>query len=230
MAGERTGPARRGKKSDEGGAVVAPAEVVLPVVDAEVLPEKALVARLSRFDARDRLAALAVYSEDDLALLDKAVKASPLGEVRNDIEERAVTIRRDLAARAKVAREEERDEGLIFRGEKMLRLPMAPDVAIRARHVFLLQEDELADKEREMVARHKDEKEAINDAKADLAARRKDVAQGFERRLAEVDERVIGGELVVYLRETGEEVSRRRASEEEVDKARQRKLFPGGGW
>jgi hypothetical protein len=127
-----------------------------------------------------------------------------------------------------VAREEERDEGLIFRGEKMLRLPMAPDVATRARHLFLVQEDELADKKKEMAARHKDEKDAMADAEADLAARRKDVAQGFERRLAEVDERVIGGEVVVFLRETGEEVGRRKATDEEIEKSRQRRMF--GGW
>jgi hypothetical protein len=36
--------------------------------------------------------------------------------------------------------------------------------------------------------------------------------------------------VAVFLRETGEEVGRRPAKEEEIDKARQRKLFPGGGW
>jgi hypothetical protein len=226
MAGERTSPARRGKKGDEGGETLPPAEVtVIPN-----LSELPLMAKLSRLDTRGRLDELARYGEHDLPVLLSAVEGCPRGEVRSALEERIAVIRRDLADRAKVAREEERDEGLIFRGEKMLRLPMAPDVAIRARHLFLLQEDELADKKREMIARHKDEKDAMADAEADIAARRKDVAQGFERRLAEVDERVIGGEVAVFLRETGEEVGRRPAKEEEIDKARQRKLFPGGGW
>jgi hypothetical protein len=226
MAGERTSPARRGKKSDEGGQDLPPAEVTV-VPHLSPLP---LVARLSRLDVKGRIEALALYDDGDLHTLDDAARSAPMGEVRSAIEERATVIRRDLAARAKVAREEERDEGLIFRGEKMLRLPMAPDAATRARHLFLLQEDELADKKREMLARHKDEKEAMADAEADIAARRKDVAQGMEKRLAEVDERVIGGEVVTYLHETGEEVGRRPAKEEEIDKARQRKLFPGGGW
>jgi hypothetical protein len=194
------------------------------------LSELPLVAKLSRLDTRGRLDELARYGEHDLPVLLSAVEGCPRGEVRSALEERIAVIRRDLAARAKVASDEERNEGLIFRGEKMLRLPMAPDVATRARHLFLLQEDELADKKREMLARHKDEKEAMADAEADIAARRKDVAQGMEKRLAEVDERVIGGEVVTYLHETGEEVGRRPAKEEEIDKARQRKLFPGGGW
>jgi len=223
MAGERTSPARRGKKSDEGGEL-PPAEVtVIPN-----LSELPLMAKLSRLDTRGRLDELARYGEHDLPVLLSAVEGCPRGEVRSALEERIAVIRRDLADRAKVAREEERDEGLIFRGEKLLRLPMAPDVATRARHLFLLQEDELADKKREMVARHKDEKEAMTDAEADLAARRKDVAQGFERRLAEVDERVIGSEVVVFLRETGEEVGRRKATDEEIEKSRQRRMF--GGW
>jgi len=224
MAGERASPARRGKKSDEGGQELPPAEVMVrPHVPAIALP-----ARLARLDVRGRLDELAIYGEDEVGLLDEAARMCSAGEVRSAIEERAMVIRRDLADRAKVAREEERDEGLIFRGEKMLRLPMAPDAATRARHVFLLQEDELADKKKEMAARHKDEKDAMADAEADLAARRKDVAQGFERRLAEADERVIGGEVVVFLRETGEEVGRRKASEDEIEKSRQRRMF--GGW
>ncbi len=224
MAGTERSPARRGKKSDEGGETLPPAEVMVrPHVSAIALP-----ARLARLDVRGRLDELAIYGEDEVGLLDEAARLCQPGEVRAAIEERATVIRRDLADRAKVARDEERDEGLIFRGEKMLRLPMAPDVAIRARHLFLLQEDELADRKKEMVARHKDEKDAMADAEADLAARRKDVAQGFERRLAEVDERVIGGEVVVFLRETGEEVGRRKATDEEIEKSRQRRMF--GGW
>jgi hypothetical protein len=52
----------------------------------------------------------------------------------------------------------------------------------------------------------------------------------MEQRLCEVEVRVLGGDTVTFLRSTGEEVDRRRATEDEIDKARQRKLFPGGGW
>jgi hypothetical protein len=225
MAGPERSPARTGrKKSDEGGEALPPAEVMVrPHVPAIALP-----ARLARLDVRGRLDELAIYGEDEVGLLDEAARMCSAGEVRSAIEERAVTIRRDLAARAKVAREEERNEGLIWRGPLSVRRPVDPETARQLREAWLLEELAAATAEEELAARHKAEK-------ADMAARRNankaallDIAEGKSARPCECSRRVVGGDTVTYLDETGEEIGRVKATEDDLEKARQRRLFPGG--
>jgi hypothetical protein len=227
MAGPERSPARTGrKKTDEGGETLPPAEVMVrPHVPAIALP-----ARLARLDVRGRLDELAIYGEDEVGLLDEAARMCSAGEVRSAIEERATVIRRDLAARAKVAREEERDEGLIRVEQRSLRRPMAPADAAAKAAEYLARQLQVSLDRAEMQRRHKAEKEDLAESEAILAAELRDAAEGMEQRLCEVEVRVIGGDTVTFLRSTGEEVDRRKATEDEIDKARQRKLFPGGGW
>ena len=224
MAGSEKGPARTGrKKIEESGAAPAPAEVtVIPNLSA--LP---LAALLSRLDARGRLDELARYGEHDLPALLSAAEGCPRGEVRDALEERIAVIRRDLASRAKVAREEESNEGLIWRGTLSVRRPVDPETVRQLREAWLLEELAAGIAEEEMTARHKAEK-------ADMAARRNtnkaallDIAEGKSARPCECSRRVVGGDTVTYLDETGEEIGRAKATEDEIDKARQRSLCFG---
>jgi hypothetical protein len=227
MAGSKKGPARTGcKKSDEGGETLPPAEVMV-IPNLSELP---LMAKLSRLDTRGRLDELARYGEHDLPVLLSAVEGCPRGEVRSALEERIAVIRRDLAARAKVARDEERDEGLIRVEQRSLRRPMAPADAAAKAAEYLARQLQVSLDRAEMQRRHKAEKDDLAESEAILAAELRDAAEGMEQRLCEVEVRVLGGDTVTFLRSTGEEVDRRRATEDEIDKARQRKLFPGGGW
>jgi hypothetical protein len=226
MAGPDRSPARTGRKKSEEGGELPPAEVtVIPN-----LSELPLVAKLSRLDTRGRLDELARYGEHDLPVLLSAVEGCPRGEVRSALEERIAVIRRDLAARAKVARDEERDEGLIRVEQRSLRRPMAPADAAAKAAEYLARQLQVSLDRAEMQRRHKAEKDDLAESEAILAAELRDAAEGMEQRLCEVEVRVLGGDTVTFLRSTGEEVDRRRATEDEIDKARQRKLFPGGGW
>jgi hypothetical protein len=226
MAGPDRSPARTGRKKSEDGGELPPAEVtVIPN-----LSELPLMAKLSRLDTRGRLDELARYGEHDLPVLLSAVEGCPRGEVRSALEERIAVIRRDLAARAKVARDEERDEGLIRVEQRSLRRPMAPADAAAKAAEYLARQLQVSLDRAEMQRRHKAEKDDLAESEAILAAELRDAAEGMEQRLCEVEVRVLGGDTVTFLRSTGEEVDRRRATEDEIDKARQRKLFPGGGW
>jgi hypothetical protein len=226
MAGPERSPARTGRKKSEEGGELPPAEVtVIPN-----LSELPLMAKLSRLDTRGRLDELARYGEHDLPVLLSAVEGCPRGEVRSALEERIAVIRRDLAARAKVARDEERDEGLIRVEQRSLRRPMAPADAAAKAAEYLARQLQVSLDRAEMQRRHKAEKDDLAESEAILAAELRDAAEGMEQRLCEVEVRVLGGDTVTFLRSTGEEVDRRRATEDEIDKARQRKLFPGGGW
>jgi hypothetical protein len=226
MAGPDRSPARTGRKKSEEGGELPPAEVtVIPN-----LSELPLMAKLSRLDTRGRLDELARYGEHDLPVLLSAVEGCPRGEVRSALEERIAVIRRDLAARAKVARDEERDEGLIRVEQRSLRRPMAPADAAAKAAEYLARQLQVSLDRAEMQRRHKAEKDDLAESEAILAAELRDAAEGMEQRLCEVEVRVLGGDTVTFLRSTGEEVDRRRATEDEIDKARQRKLFPGGGW
>jgi hypothetical protein len=226
MAGLERSPARTGrKKSDEGGETPPPAEVMVrPHVSAIALP-----ARLARLDVRGRLDELAIYGEDEVGLLDEAARLCQPGEVRAAIEERATVIRRDLAAKAGVAREEERLEGLIWRGTVPVRRPVDRHEANQLREAHMLRDLEIYRAEEAMTARHKVEKADLAAQRAAQRAAHDDIAEGMAVKPCECDKRVVGDDLVTYLLETGEEVGRRKATDEERDKAAQRMLvFPGG--
>ena len=224
MAGPERSPARAGRKKGDEGGELPPAEVtVIPN-----LSELPLMAKLSRLDTRGRLDELARYGEHDLPVLLSAVEGCPRGEVRSALEERIAVIRRDLVARAKVASEEERNEGLIWRGTLSVRRPVDPETARQLREAWLLEELAAVAAEEELAARHKAEK-------ADMAARRNtnkaallDIAEGKSARPCECSRRVVGGDTVTYLDETGEEIGRIKATEEDIEKSRQRRMF--GGW
>ena len=238
MAGpksEGAAPKRGAKGGQQQRETPPPAEVQIggvaqqPAPVAEVAAQVDPLARLAAdiAGARGEVAAVEAVdraSLDELrAVLPRLSPAEGRGRVEDEIRRRL----RASAAEAGVRSQEERDEGVIWRGQASLpcalpeseRRDLSLDVAVRRQAI---DEEEVG-----MIARHKAEKDALADKKKDLSVPQREAATGLRNALVEAEARVLGGDVVGYRLDTGAEYSRRPATDEERAKAAQRSLFGG---
>lgn len=234
MASAKTEGAAAPKRGAKGGqqqretpppAVVNVGGAAQPVVQVhEVDIGSRMAATVASADAKKRAELIDRALDSELHYLAGLLKPGDgLAEVEAEIRRR----RRVAAEVAGVRSQEERDEGVIWRGQASLPCPL-PESERREMGVKLAVERQvLAEKRAAMVARHKAEKEELEDADKLLAEPQREVASGLRNALVEAEARVIGGEVVGYRLDTGAEYSRRPATDEERAKAAQRSLWGG---
>lgn len=238
MAGAKTEGAAAPKRGAKGGQqreTPPPAEVNVggaaqPVVQEEKPTRADPLAQLASVIAGARGEKAAIEAIDR-AELDQLVDVLPrLGpqDGRGRVEDEIARRRRAAAAEAGVRSQEERDEGVIWRGQASLPCPLDPSERRELSLVVAVRRQELDEAEAAMAARHKAEKEAMADKKRELAEPQKEAATGLRNALVEAEARVVGGEVINYRLDTGIEYNRRPATDEERAKAAQRSLFGGG--
>ena len=231
MAGAKSeagAPKRGGKGGQQQRETPPPAEVnvggvqVAEETRAAADPLAGLAFRVASASAERRAELIDRAGSVELDYLAGVLKSGDgLSEVEAEIRRR----RRVAAEVAGVRSQEERDEGVIWRGQASLPCPLDPSERREMGVKLAVERQVLAEKRAAMIARHKAEKEEIDDADKLLAEPQREVATGLRNALVEAEARVIGGEVVGYRLDTGAEYSRRPATDEERARAAQRSLW-----